>query len=190
MGALKKSVACFLMLRKVLVLDASAFVMGYDPLSISEKQVTTPLIGNELRIKNVIWLRFKMACDLGKLELLSPSSHVLKLIEELSRKTGDFGRLSQVDIEVLAVAEELRQKGFSPIIVSDDYSIQNVADQLKLEYTSLSTFGIRQRFQWIPYCPGCHRRYPVTSSMKQCSICGTPLKRRPRKKALTKKNSQ
>ncbi len=181
---------CFFMLGKVLVLDSSAFVMGYDPLLIKEKQVTTPSIGNELRIKNVIWLRFKMACDSGKLEMLSPSPHALKIVEELAKKTGDFGRLSLVDREVLAVAEELKQKGFSPIIVSDDYSIQNVADQLKLEYASLSTFGIRKRFQWIPYCPGCHRRYPTSSSMKQCSVCGTPLKRRPRKKALTRKRSK
>jgi UPF0271 protein len=175
---------------KVLVLDASAFIMGYDPLSISEKQVTTPSISDELRIENMIWLRFKMACESGKLEMLSPSPHALKIVEELAKKTGDFGRLSLVDREVLAVAEELRQKGFSPVIVSDDYSIQNVADQLKLEYTSLSTLGIRQRFQWIPYCPACHRRYPSTSSMKQCSICGTPLKRRPRRKALARKNSR
>jgi rRNA maturation endonuclease Nob1 len=178
------------MSNKVLVLDASAFIMGYDPLSIREKQVTTPSIGNELRSKNTIWLRFKMACDSGKLEVLSPSPHALKIVEELAKKTGDFGRLSKADREVLAVAEELRREGCSPIIVSDDYSIQNVADQLKLEYISLSTFGIRQRFQWIPYCPGCHKRYPTTSTLERCRICGTPLKRRPRKKALTRKNSK
>lgn len=173
---------------KILVLDSSAFVMGYDPLSIRERQVTTPSIERELKVENVIWLRFKMACETGKLELRSPSSNARRIVDELSRATGDFGRLSEVDREVLAVAEDLKREGYSPVIVSDDYSIQNVADQLKLEYVSLSTLGIRYRFKWVPYCPACHKRYPSNSSAKTCGVCGTLLKRRPSRKALTKKS--
>jgi len=178
------------MSEKVLVLDSSAFIMGYNPLSIKEKQFTTPAIRGELRIENVIWLRFTMACETGKLELLSPSPIAMKVVTERAKSTGDWGRLSEVDIEVLAVAEELKQRGFSPVLVSDDYSIQNVADLLKLEYTSLSTLGIRHRFQWAPYCPACHRKYPSSSSIKTCIVCGTPLKRKPLKKALTGKRTK
>jgi UPF0271 protein len=175
---------------KVLVLDASAFIMGYDPLAISEKQVTTPSIGRELRGENVIWLRFQMACDSGKLELLSPSPQTLQSVEAVARQTGDWGRLSEVDREVVAVAAELRQKGFFPVIVSDDYSIQNVADQLNLDYVSLSTLGIRHRFQWILYCPACRRSHPSTSATGRCSVCATPLKRRPQRKALARKYAE
>jgi len=88
------------------------------------------------------------------------------------------------------VAVELKQKGFSPTIVSDDYSIQNVADQLKLEYTSLSNLGIRYRFHWLHYCPACHRKYPPSTSNKTCNICGTLLRRRPLKKAWTRKRTK
>jgi UPF0271 protein len=185
-----QDVVCYLMSEKVLVLDSSAFIMGYDPFSIKQKQFTTPAIGGELRIENVIWLRFTMACETGTLELLSPSPNAMKAVKERARSTGDLGRLSDVDVEVLAVAEELRQRGFSPILISDDYSIQNVADLLGLEYTSLSTLGIRHRFRWVQYCPACHRKYPSSSSIKTCVVCGTPLKRKPVKKALRGKQSQ
>lgn len=168
---------------KVLVLDSSAFIMGYDPLTIKERQFTTPALSEELRVENVAWLRFKTACEIGKLKLLTPSSKTMETVEELARNTGDLERLSEVDKEVLAVAVELKQKRLSPVIVSDDYSIQNLADQLKLEYVSLSTLGIRYRFQWLPYCPACHRKYPPNTSSKTCDVCGTPLKRRPLKKA-------
>lgn len=181
---------CCFMSTKVLVLDSSAFIMGYNPLSIREKQVTTPAIRGELQIENVIWLRFTMACETGKLELLSPSPNAMKVVKERAKSTGDLRRLSEVDMEVLAVAEELRQSGFSPVLVSDDYSIQNVADLLQLEYTSLSTLGIRHRFQWVQYCPACHRKYPSSSSIKTCIVCGTLLKRKPLKKALTGKQSK
>jgi len=171
---------------KVLVLDSSAFIMGYDPLSIEERQFTTPLIGDELRVENVIWLRFKVAFETGRLKLLQPSSRALESVEETAKGTGDLGRLSEVDKEVLGVAVELRWRGFSPVIVSDDYSVQNVADKLGLEYASLSTFGIRHRFQWIQYCPACHRKYPSNTSGETCGVCGTLLKRRPLRKALAR----
>ncbi len=175
---------------KVIVLDASAFIMGYDPLTISEKQVTPPSIGQELRVDNMIWLRFKTACDSGKLELLAPSPHAVKRVEAVAKETGDWPKLSAVDRDVLAVATELKQKGVSPVIVSDDYSIQNVADLLKLEYVSLSTLGIRHRFQWSLYCPACHRSYPSSSAMERCRVCGTPLRRRPQRKTGARKRSQ
>lgn len=172
---------------KVLVLDSSAFIMGYDSLMIEEKQYTTPLVREELVGENFTWLRFKMAYETGKLKLLSPSAKAIKIIIKTAKTTGDLERLSEVDTEVLAVAEDLRDEGFSPIIISDDYSIQNVANQLKLEYAPLSTLGIRYRFRWIYYCPACRRKYPQNTSTKECSVCGTPLKKRAIKRSLAKK---
>ena len=160
------------------------FFMGYDPLSIKEDQFTTPSTTSELEYETTTSLRFKIAIETGKIKLQSPSQSFLKRIEESSSKIGDFSTLSEVDKEVLALALELKENNLFPIIVSDDYSIQNVADKLDIQYVSLSTFGIRYQFQWILYCPACHRRFPTTTK-KVCTICGTQLKRR----VLSKKKS-
>jgi len=90
--------------------------------------------------------------------------------------------LSEVDLQVLALALELKSTGLSPFIVTDDYSIQNVANKIGVNFTSLMTYGIRFRFNWILYCPACHRKFPSDCKFKSCEVCGTKLKRKPLKK--------
>ena len=159
-------------------MDTTAFFLGYDPLTIKEEQFTTPSLLKELEYETTSSLRFRLAIEAGKIRLQQPSEKFLKEIEESSRRIGDFAKLSEVDREVLALAFELKKEGFSPIIVSDDYSVQNIADKLGIEYASLATFGIRYHFKWALYCPACHRRFPPTYAHRACSICGTTLKRR------------
>ncbi|MDH5754641.1 MAG: ribonuclease VapC, partial [Candidatus Bathyarchaeota archaeon] len=88
--------------------------------------------------------------------------------------------------QVLALALELKTHGYSPLIATDDYSIQNVANQMDIEFASLATFGIRFRLQWIRYCPACHKRYPADYKSRRCEVCGTELKRKPLRKKFLK----
>jgi UPF0271 protein len=74
---------------------------------------------------------------------------------------------------------KLKEDGFEPLIVTDDYSIQNVAEKMGLNFSPLATFGIRFYLKWLLYCPACHMKYPPDYSFKQCEICGTTLKRKP-----------
>ena len=87
----------------------------------------------------------------------------------------------ETDVELLALALELKSKGYRPQVVSDDYSIQNVATQAGIEFLALATFGIKRLLEWIRYCPACHREYPANNSSKECLVCGTALKRKPRR---------
>ncbi|UCH02866.1 MAG: NOB1 family endonuclease [Candidatus Bathyarchaeota archaeon] len=162
--------------------------MGYDPLLINENQYTTPSIMHELEYETTVSLRFKVAVETGKIILKYPSEKFLKQIVKLASKIGDLLSLSDVDKEVLALALELSERAHSPIIVSDDYSVQNVADQLNIKYVSLTNLGIRYRFHWVLYCSGCHRKFPPTHSQKKCSTCGTTLKRRVDKKTPSRQN--
>jgi UPF0271 protein len=169
--------------QKYFILDTTAFIMGYDPSIIHAHQVTTPAVEAELISNAVIRLRLQLARETQKLELRTASRRFIQQVSETIQQTGDAGRLSDVDIELLAVALELHEQGQAVVIVSDDYSIQNVACQLQIEFTSLSTFGIRSQFQWINYCPGCYRKYPTKDTMVDCEYCGTRLKKKPQKKA-------
>ena len=128
------------------------------------------------------WVRFNAAIENGKLTIRSPKSSVSQEIQEASMKVGDMRYLSEADLQVLALALELKNMGSSPVIVTDDYSIQNVANKIDVEFTSLMTFGIKFRFKWILYCPACYRKYPPDYKFKSCEVCGTELKRKPKKK--------
>jgi UPF0271 protein len=99
-------------------------------------------------------------------------------VQEISSGVGDAVVLSKADIEVLALALDLKETGLTPAIVSDDYAIQNVSETLGIEHASLATFGISQKFDWIYYCPACFRRYTTEDAGQTCRVCGTPLKRK------------
>lgn len=172
--------------KKVTVLDTSAFIAGFDPFTIGEEHYTVPKVKEEIIGTSMSGVRFETAVESGKLKIKTPNETFLDKAKASATLVGDKFFLSETDLQVLALALELKTRGYSPSIVTDDYSIQNVANQMGIEFVSLATFGIRLRLQWIRYCPACHRRYPANFKSKTCEICGTQLKRKPlRKSSLT-----
>jgi UPF0271 protein len=167
--------------KQVIVLDTSAFLAGFDPFSLSAEQVTVPKVEEEIKKDSIILVRFKTALENGKLKIKAPSEEFLKKVKSSASKVGDSFKLSETDIQLLSLALELKAEGFAPQIVTDDYSIQNVSTQLGIDFSPLATFGIKKLLEWIRYCPACYRQYPVNSSIKECQVCGTPLKRKPRR---------
>jgi len=143
---------------------------------------STPSVKRELASNSLQLTRFKTATDSGKLRLQTPRHIFLDRINESAKTVGDVLFLSEVDLDVLALALELKSLGYSPLIVTDDYSIQNVANQVGVEFASLMTFGICFRQHWIMYCPACFRKYPPDYKNETCQVCGTRLKRKPLRK--------
>jgi len=170
------------MKRRVIVLDTSAFIAGFDPLTVPEKQYTVPEVKKELIAGSMPWMRFNAAIENRKLIIRNPKDSFFQEIQEASRKVGDMRYLSEADLQILALALELKGRGLSPLIITDDYSIQNVANKIDVEFTSLLTFGIKFRFKWILYCPACYHKYPPDYKFNICEVCGTTLKRKPKKK--------
>lgn len=170
-----------------MVLDTSAFIAGFDPLSIVDPVYSVGDVKVELASGSLPWVRFKTAVENGKLKLKAPSEEFLDRVKESSRDVGDMLFLSDVDLQVLALALELKSAGNEPLIVTDDYSIQNVANQLGLEFAPLMTYGIRFRLHWIRYCPACRRKYPPDYRHRKCEVCGTELKRKPLRKTMVRR---
>jgi len=176
--------------KRVLVLDTSAFIAGFDPFSITEDAYSVEAVEVELASGSLPWVRFKTAVENGKLKLRAPEAEFLNRVRESSRDVGDMLFLSDVDTQVLALALELKSVGNEPLIVTDDYSIQNVANQLGLEFAPLMTFGIRFKLHWLRYCPACRRKYPPDYQQRKCGICGTELKRKPLRKTELKRRQE
>lgn len=162
-------------------MDTSAFLAGFDPFSVSAEQVTVLNVEEEIRTNSMTWVRFKAATESGKVLVQKPSDETRRQVEVCAVQVGDSFFLSEADKQVLALALELKIAVRNPSIVSDDYSIQNVAKRLGIEFTSLATLGIRRALEWIRYCPACHREYAANRVTIECDVCGTELKRKPRK---------
>lgn len=172
---------------RILILDSSAFIAGFDSLSVDDKQYSVPMVEKELVPNSLPWIRFKTAVNSGKLKLKTPKTRFLNKVKKSSKMVGDAIFLSKVDLQVLALALEQKKAGYDPFIVTDDYSIQNVANQINVNFTSLATFGIRFRLHWVLYCPACYRKFSSSYKSKTCEICGTALKRKPLRKTKIKK---
>ncbi|MFH1328096.1 MAG: hypothetical protein ABIH76_04535 [Candidatus Bathyarchaeota archaeon] len=162
---------------KPLILDASAFIMGLDPLSIKSATYTTPKVIEELRGFS-IHLRYSTAIQLKKLEVMSPSLRYINEVKRASSTIGDRLKLSETDLSVLALAFNLRSRGYDPIIVSDDYSIQNVATYLDINYSGLSTIGIKSCIKWMIQCSACRKKFSGNFKGKKCPSCDGEVRRR------------
>jgi len=163
---------------KVLVLDTSALVMGLNPSALNLPTYSVPSVMEELIPDTLPHTRFGASRDSGNLIVSKPTPASVRIVQETSSEVGDVGVLSNADVEILALALDLKKDGLSPAIVSDDYAIQNVSETLGIEHASLATFGIARKFDWIYYCPACFRRYAIEEAGQTCRVCGTPLKRK------------
>ena len=152
-----------------------------------DEQFTVPTVLEELIANSLPRVRFNAAVENGKLKVRMPGEKCMRMIKESSKILGDVLYLSVADLRVLALALELKDEGYFPSIVTDDYSIQNVANQIGVGFSSLMTFGIRYRLHWVLYCPACHHKYPADYKLKNCKICGTALKRKPLARKLVNK---
>lgn len=152
------------------VLDATALRAG---MSIQGKGqfYTTPGVINEIR-RGPVARSLELAVEIS-LTVLEPGDDAKRKILETAGNTGDKGRLSETDKEVLALAWQLKAT-----IISDDHSVQNVAAVLGLK-TESQLEGIRKVISWTYRCKGCGKYYD--EKQPDCPICGSEVRSVPKK---------
>lgn len=160
--------------KKYLILDTSAIFSGKS-LNINDARlITTNSVLREIKPGGKDYRNLQFLLEKG-LSIYEPSKESIKYIKNISKKTGDNTRLSNTDIDILALAFELNIKSEDEIIIlSDDYSIQNLSNYLKIKYLNISQSGITKRFKWSYKCTGCGKKFK--KNIKTCYICGSSLK--------------
>lgn len=158
--------------QKVYILDTSAFLSG-KPINLNDsKIVTTPGVFQELEPGGKDYQFFQFLLEKG-LTIYSPSKQSLNHVNIISEQTGDKDRLSNEDKEILALALEM-DNDRDVVIITDDYSIQNMAYVLKLKFETISQRGITKKFKWAYQCLGCGKKFK--EDIKTCPICGAGTK--------------
>ncbi len=147
------------------VLDASAFIKGYDT---TDRTATVPRVREELTDEN--GYRFD-ALEGSGMHVHVPEQAAIEHVERTARQTGDFGTLSETDIRLLAAAVEL-----DGTLVTDDYAMQNVAERLSIAIDGIDQEGITEERDWQFMCVGCGREFDENPG--RCPICGSELSRK------------
>ncbi|HEX54588.1 MAG: ribonuclease VapC [Candidatus Altiarchaeales archaeon] len=155
-------------MKKNRILDTSGILRSRLDFSNFRYHITNSVL-HELKDENVK-AAIESAIKSGNVILSEASDEYVAKVIEKARETGDIMKLSNTDIEILAVALE---KNLS--IVTDDYSIQNVASHLNLDYEPVTQNGIKRSVKWKKICPFCDREYH--SDKKECDVCGSKLRR-------------
>ncbi|OGS44679.1 MAG: hypothetical protein A3K76_02515 [Euryarchaeota archaeon RBG_13_57_23] len=148
------------------VLDTSVLYYGKD-LPSGYELVITPGVVNELD-KEDMGTRLELLLA-TRIRVSSPSERSLKRIEAEAERTGDSRRLSQTDREILALALDL---GYE--LITDDYSIQNIAKVMGIPCRGLDQRGITEVFEWQAKCRGCGKLFPA--DVRVCDVCGSETK--------------
>lgn len=162
--------------RAVMILDATAFYAGL-PYTGLDTYYTTDSV-----VKEVSHIKARSASlgnlvEAGRLKIHTPSKRYIEQVKEAARKSGDFSLLSVADVSVLALGLEFKGRDLQATIVSDDYSVENLAHLLSLNVSSVMTKGIKKVVRWLLYCSGCGKVFQ-DRGVKVCDVCGSPLKRK------------
>ena len=157
------------------VLDASAFINGFEPKG--QFNFTVSLITDEVKdLKSKILL--DQAIEEGKIIIKEPKDEFINELNETISKSGDDLRLSEADKKLLALALDLKSENENIKVLTDDYSMQNVLKILEIPYGSIITEGIKGVYNWVKTCEGCKKEFDADYPFDDCEVCGSKLFKR------------
>ena len=108
--------------------------------------------------------------DSEKITVLEPSENSIKKVRTLSEKNNL--NLSDTDVKVSALALDYKKKS---VLLTDDYSIQNIASMLGIMYSEVNQEGIKNILEFKFRCTGCKKVFD--KAIEVCDDCGSELKR-------------
>ncbi|NLU46052.1 MAG: nucleic acid-binding protein [Euryarchaeota archaeon] len=145
------------------VLDSSA-IFAMDQLPDGESCCPPGVIDELIRYKD---RRLELWGDL--LAVRDCSDESMDAVRDVAARSGDLGRLSDVDMTVIALALDTQGT-----ILTDDYSIQNVARLMSVPFRPVGQTGITRTERWNYRCVGCGRWYK--EKLDDCPVCGSGMK--------------
>ncbi len=125
-----------------------------------ENMVTVPEVVEEVKDEDS-----QLFLSLMDIKVEEPSEEAISKVKEVAAQSGDIHKLSHTDIKLIAKALELK----GSVLVTDDYSIQNVAGLLNIKVDNVLQPAISRTFKWVRVCKGCRR----TTEHEICPVCGS-----------------
>ena len=172
----------------ILIFDTNIFLKGIDINVFKETVYTTPQVIKEIEVlkfsnknRNILNI-IEIAIVKEHLIIKNPNYEYIKRVVKRAEITGDILSLSKVDLELIALALELKETSSDDVILySNDYSVQNLSSEMKIKFRGIHKKGIMEQKIFELFCPSCNRVYTFGTLDDHCEVCGSKLKRRSKK---------
>jgi endoribonuclease Nob1 len=151
-------------------LDAGAFYTGVVFMSSAGRYYTTQAVFDEVKHIKKSHGAIEALLESNTLQIVNSDRISIEKVVAAARKTGDYQKLSEADISIVALALQLEI-----VLVTNDYAVANVATTLKIPVKSVASKGISHTRRWIAYCSACGRAFGPNA--KECRLCGNRLRR-------------
>jgi UPF0271 protein len=152
-------------------LDAGAFYSGVVFLSSALRYCTTHAVLDEVKHIKKSHGAIEALIESNTLQIVNSDRKSIQKVVAAARETGDYVKLSEADISIIALALQLEI-----VLVTNDYAVANVATTLKIPVKSVASKGITHTRRWIAYCSACGRAFGPDA--KECRLCGNRLRRK------------
>ena len=152
-------------------LDAGAFYTGILFLSPALSYYTTPAVFEEVKHIKKSHGAIEALLETNTLQVVNSDRKSIEKVIAAAKRTGDYVKLSQADISIIALALHLEI-----VLMTNDYAAANVASTLKIPVKSTAGKGIKDTRKWIAYCSACGKAFGPNA--KECRLCGNRLRRK------------
>jgi UPF0271 protein len=152
-------------------LDAGAFYTGVVFLSSAGRYYTTQAVFDEVKHIKRSHGAIEALLESNTLQIVNSDRKSIEKAVAAARKTGDYQKLSEADVSIVALALQLEI-----VLITNDYAVANVASTLKIPVKSVASKGISHTRRWITYCSACGRAFAPNA--KECRLCGNRLRRK------------
>ncbi|MFW9844584.1 MAG: NOB1 family endonuclease [Candidatus Thorarchaeota archaeon] len=126
-------------------------------------------------------VRIEFLSLIDRLQEDFPTDDSIKAVRHAATKTGDRSVLSEVDVEIVALAHTKHSLGTKTTLVSTDLAVLNTARHLGL--TILDPSGtFKHEIVWRLKCPACNHKSDSKAKYLECPVCGTTMRRVVQKK--------
>ena len=148
---------------QVKVLDSSFFFLDI-PIAGKKFAVPPSVVGEmkDLRSKS----KLDAMLEDGRLFVSEAAPATRKRVIAASKKSGDYGVISDTDCDVVALALEI-----GGIVVTDDFALSNTAQTLGLTVIPVQMRKAKKR-QWKYRCTGCLK---LCDAPGICDVCGSEI---------------
>jgi len=160
--------------RVVCIVDTSLLLFGNLIPRKEIRYITSSRVVDEIYKDNLKREVVKGYIASGRLEVENPSKKFLDKAMEIARDISELSKLSQADLDIIALAMKHVETD-TVIVITDDFSIQNILENLGIDYLPVRR-KIKDRVRrWRFICRKCGKKY--LNDIQICPICGGKVTR-------------